>query len=534
MSLSSRVTLPIVAALSLIFMVACGNGSSSITPPPTGAFSNSNLNGTYVFSTQGTDSSGAPITVAGQFTACGCSGGTISAGTFSYFDPAIGNATSAQSVSSGSYGVTADGRGQATLANSSALGTITLDFVLNSTSGGTITFYNSTGTGSGTLELQSSGITQASVVGSFGYSVGGEQASGNYVYSSAGAFTLSSTGQFASAGVYDLTTLSSSGFSSIAGVGLTTASSVTVGTPGSATIADANGNTYTFDVYPVSNGDLKLIEMDNTNAAVGEAFTQGTSLPSGTLAFTMSGYDSSGDPLATGGLLPVSSGSVSGGLQDFNDNGTANTNSGAVGGGFGTLSNGRAVLQLTSFYNGASTGNNTYTFAAYPTANGTLLVEIDGAGITAGSALGQSNTSFAASQGYGANVSGINISGESDDSIYEEDDIAEFSSTSSSFSGLVDVNDEGTTYHAQTFDGNYSSLSSGRYTFAANASGNFNGVSGVVYTVDGQTLLFLEGDTFQVGTGIMQVQNASGTAVATRFVPVTHRVAFKNALKRKK
>ena len=53
----------LVALSTLLFLAACGgNGTSIATPvaPPSGAFSNSNLNGTYVFSIAGTDANGRP------------------------------------------------------------------------------------------------------------------------------------------------------------------------------------------------------------------------------------------------------------------------------------------------------------------------------------------------------------------------------------------------------------------------------------------------------------------------------------------
>jgi hypothetical protein len=540
MSLSNRVVLPIIAVFALALLVACGSSSNKVTPPPTGGFTYSNLSGTYVFSTQGTDSTGAPITIMGAFTACGCSGETISGGTFSFFDPAVGGG-SAQAISSGSYKITADGRGQVALPNGTALGSITLDFVLNSTAGGAVSEYDSQGTGSGMIEQQSS-VTQAQIAGSYSYFLGGENSTVTFATASAGAFTLSATGAVTT-GVYDLTDYTFGPpptVGDLPDVALSTSSSVTVGTgtaPGAATIIDVNDNTYTFDVYAVSASDLKFIETDGNFVASGDAFPQSTSLPSGTLAFTMAGLDPSVLPLALGGLLPVSSGTISSGTEDYNDGGGSSGTNSSVGGTFSALSGGRATLQLTSFYNGSATGNGTYTFAAYPTTSGLLLLEIDGGGITSGMALVQSNTTFASGQGYGVLLSATNISGGPGAS-YEEDDIAEFTSTASGFTGLVDVNDEGTTHFGETFDGSYSSATSGtgRYNFSANSSHGFNGFSGWVYTVDGSTLLFLESDSLQIGTGVFQVQSATGSAssAAAHTMMAFHRLAAKRAAKQEK
>jgi hypothetical protein len=543
MSFCNRVVLPIFAAVSLAFLVACSSSSHSITPPPTGAFSNSNLNGTYVFSTQGVDATnGTPLTIVGAFTACGCTGGTISGGNFTWSDPGFSptfGPGASQTINSGTYSVGQDGRGTATLETSvsSPFNTIELDFVLSTNSGGTVTLFEPFGTGSGTLEAQTP-VAQSDIAQGYAYLVSGENADGTIT--SAGAFTLGASGTFTGQGSYDVTTYN---FTTLAVGGLANAtlsadSTVTVGSgtvPGSASITDTSNNTYLFDVYAVSASDLKFVEIDGNIFGAGDAFPQATALPSGTLAYTMNGLDPSGAPLSMGGLLPFSSGAITAGIQDYNDGGTQIASNTSVGGGFNNpLSGGRATLQLTSFFDGSSVGNGTYGFAAYPTTNGTLLLEIDGSGITSGSALTQTNTSMAATQGYGMNVSATNLTGSSP---FEEDDIAEFVTSTSSFTGSIDINDEGTTTSPSSpplFAGDYSSISTGRYTLAANSTSNFNGMSGVVYTVDGQTLLFVEGDTFQVGTGVLQVQNASGSdaQAATRHVAVFPRILpAKNAAK---
>lgn len=550
MSSFNRVVLSIVSALSLAFLVACGSSSSHVTPPPTGGFTYSNLSGTYVFSTLGVDStSGETMTIVGAFTACGCSQETISGGTFDYLDLSASTPLATQqSIGSGSYTITADGRGQVTLVNSTVLGNIVLDFVLNSTGGGFVSEFNSFGTGSGTLELQS-----ATTLGSaYAFSVSGENvASGPSAYAMVGAFTLNSSGNLTNTS-YDQATenLSTGSIGGVENSSYSASSSLAVGTgttPGQATFSDTStGATYTFDVYAVSANDLKLFETDGIYSATGDAFPQSTSLPSGTLAFTMNGIDPSGYPLSTGGLLTFSGTTISSGIEDFNDGnidvnvsgGAAGSNSSVAGSFNNAITDGRASLQLTNYFNGSVNVNGTpvtttYTFAAYPTANGTLLLEIDGSGISAGNALTQTNTSLAASQGYAMDVSATNMSSSS--GFFEEDDIAEFSSTSSGFSGNVDVNDEGTTYFKQGFNGTYTSLTTGRYSLSANSVSNFQGMNGAVYTVDGNVLLFLDGDDFRVGTGMLEVQDASASnAQAARHVSVFRGLlAARNAAKRK-
>jgi hypothetical protein len=503
MSFRNRLVLPVI--LSALAVLAGCSSSSKAVPPPSGAFSNTNLNGTYVFSTSGTDQAGASIFISGAFTACGCSAGTISGGTLSFGDGTIG-AVSNQPITAGVYKVSVDGRGQAKLQNGSALGPVTLDFVLSSNTGGSVTEYDTNGTGSGTLELQTT-VAQTDLAGNYAFSLTGASATG--LLASAGALSLDASGN-ATAGVQDVASLNTTtGVSSSQTFTISTSSTVLVGTgtsPGQVQIIQSGGNTFTFDLYPISAGHLKFVETDGLVLSIGDAFTQQSSLPSGTLAFTMAGVDTSLFPLGTGGLLPVSGGAISAGTEDYDDGGNVNTAT-TVSGGFTALSGGRSLLTLSSFENGATNGvPGTYTFAAYPSTGGTLLVEVDSAGITAGVAMAQSSTSFAASKGYGLDLSAINFGGTS---FFQEDDIAEFTSTSSALNGLLDTNDQGTLTTGQTFNASYASLSTGRYSLS---SSFFNGA---FYTVDGSTVLFLEGDSNQLGVGSMQLQSGTASAAAS-------------------
>lgn len=509
MSLRSRIILPVILTAFGI-LAGCGGSSKPIpTPPPSGGFTASNLNGTYIFSTSGTDTNGTPIMIVGAFTACGCTGGTISGGAISFDDGSTG-VVSNQPITGGTYSVTQDGRGQARLLNSSSLGTITLDFVLESSSGGSVTEFDGNGSGSGSLELQST-VAQSDINGqSYAFLFPGIGANG-LLFSTAGAFTLDSTGAV-STGVQDVVNLNQNAttgmefFTAQQALAIATSSTVAVGsgaTPGTAQISDVGGSVLTFDVYAISPAHLKFVETDGLQLTSGDVLAQQTSLPTGTLAFTMSGVDTSLLPFSAGGLLPMSSSTINAGTEDFNDGGITGTSS-TVGGSFSTLSGGRSVLSLSSFENGATNAVlGSYTFAAYPSTGGTILLEVDSAGISGGIALAQSSTSFAGSQGYGVNLSGVNLA---NTGFFEEDDIAEFTTTSSGFSGLIDFNDQGATAFDKSFSGNYQSLSTGRYSLTSNDfNGNF-------YTVDGSTILFLEMDSNQVGTGVFQVQSTPAAA----------------------
>ena len=517
-----RKTIASISSLLLLgFLAGCGSSSNSAVAPPSGGFTNSNLSGTYVFSTAGSDAStGEPLMIMGAFTANGS--GSISAGNVDVAAPGLGGFAS-QAIGGGSgYSITADGRGQVHLSNT-ALGTVTLDFVLQSSSHGLVTEFDANGTGSGTIDLQNS----PAVGTSYAFELSGVDAS-IAPFAVAGAFTAGAGGveDFNDAFAYTAATL--------------TSSTVTLGTstaPGTAQLVSTAG-TFNYDVYAIDPTHFKLIENDSAEFVAGDVFqqtaAQQTTLPSGTLAFTMAGLDSGENPLALGGLLPTDTGgNITGGLEDYNDAGANVGQATAVAGGFSALSSGgRSQLTLTSFENGGGALLGTSIFAAYPSSGGTLLLEIDGAGATSGVAFVQSSTTLGASQGYGVNLTAVNVGGGSG-AFFEEDDIAEFTTTSSGFSGLIDQNDQGTTHSDRTLDGNYT-VGTGRGTasFLQGTSSSAQAYFNVIfYPVDGTNFLMIESDTTQVGTGTFELQSTPGgssTSIArplfTRPRPMGHLV----------
>jgi hypothetical protein len=521
-----RAIASLIAFSCFLFLAGCGSSSPKVVAPPSGGFSASSLNGTYVFSSSGVDVNGGYLTIVGDFTANGS--GTISGGALDIAGSNAGVASNQPIASGGSsYSVTSDGRGQVKLNGGSALGLLVFDFVLTSTTHGLITEYDGNGSGSGTMDLQTT-ISQSQLAGSYTFGVAGTGTSASFA--TIGAVTLDASGNVTT-GLEDI----NNGGGASTAVPITTSSNILLGTgtaPGTAVISTSS-SAYSFDVYPIDSTHLKLIETDGLIFTSGDVFTQGTSIPAGTLVYTFAGFDVNGYPVSGGGFLPTdSSGNVTAGLEDFNDNGSVNSSS-SVSGAFSALTGGRSQVTLANLENGAT--NNvlgTYTFAAYPFAfsggSGIELLEIDNAGITSGTAYLQSGTAFAASQGYGLNLSAINTSNvASGGSLFEEDDIAEFTSTSGGFSGIVDINDEGTTTFDKALSGNYAAAGTGEYSVTSNYFG-FN-----LYVVNGSTALVLETDSNQVGTGIVGLQTAPAVpgAIAGPAIPPMLRPAAAHSLK---
>ena len=526
----------LLALSALLFLAACGGSSpNTSTPPPSGAFSDSSLSGTYVFSFSGTDAAnGTFFAMAGTFAANGS--GRITSGSVDIVDPVYGVLQS-QSVGSGSnYKITSDGRGSGSLVTSSAAGTIGIDFVLASSSHGLITRFDPNGTGSGTIDLQSSSVTQSGL-GSYALSLSGVDGSGN-PFSSVGDFTLSSAGTITT-GLEDFNDdRNSTGLT-----GLSLSGSVLLGTAGASGAATltATGSPYgtKFDFWAIDVTHLKLIETDGLQITVGDAFTQQTTISAGQIVYTMAGFDSTNSLVSEGGFMTYDGSSViSNGLEDINDSGSV-AQSVTVSGtltavGTGT---GRFQLVLGGFYNGVNGGTGSYTFAAYPSSSGILLLETDGQGVSGGSAFLQSATTFAAGQGYGLNLTGANGGG-------EVDDIAEFVANTGGTlnNGNIDENDQGSLAFDQKLG------SGGTYSFDSGGTGRgvisypatnttFTGALNLAfYVANSSSVLFIDGDSGQVGVGEFQTQASSASAAiahtASHFASL--RAASQRASKKRK
>jgi hypothetical protein len=519
---AGRLLMALAAVTSILVISGCGGSSSSTPPPNQSGFSNSSLSGTYVFSSQGADVNGYPVAIAGSLVANGSGGSnSITGGTIDIVDPDpdfTPLSPVAQSVSGGSYNVNTDGRGQASL--TSSYGTYVFDFVLSSTSHGLISEYDTNGTGSGTIDLQTAITSLSQLAGSYAFSLGGSDASGN-PFAIAGAFTLGSSGNI-TAGTEDF-----NDNLIVENESLNTAGVATLGSGTGPGTIPLSSSTFpiTFDYYPIDSTHIKLIETDYTYGFIGgDAFTQtgASSIPTTAMAFTVSGGITV--PIAAGGTLTVSGTSVSG-TEDTNAGGTVVTGTtftgvastpGSVGG--------RVVVSSLNGFNPAT------KFVLYPSTGGNLLLEIDGANLTVGAAFAQTaGAAIAASQNYGLNLTATNTSNGAG-AFFEEDDIAQFLTSSSGFSGIVDINDEGTTTFDQPLTGTYPSATSVTTSIGSNEFVSFN-----FYPVSNSQFLLLETDNDQIGIGSFELQSAPSSAAAShRAISMVRPAARVHMVKRRK
>jgi hypothetical protein len=516
MSLRNRLVLPIIlATFAVLAGCSSNNGVTNPVAPPSGTFSNSNLNGTYVFSVSGIDAvNSAPYAVVGTFTANGSGG--ITGGTldmndaeFASVSPAIAPLANASISGNSSYHVGVDGRGQATLNVSTPFGSkILLDFVLEDASHGLVTEFdgNVTGTGSGTLDLQSAGTTPT---GSYAFIFSG--AIGTSSSAAVGNFTLGSGGTITS-GIEDF---NEGGIAN--NINQTLSGQVVLGpsaTP--STRINTTNISGTYDVFAINAAHLKFIEMDANGTLSGDALSQSTpTIPTGTMAFTLQGGTST--PIAAGGFM-VTNGAgniTTASTEDVNNGGNVAATA-SFSAQYSSAGAGRFILNNFSNFVGGT------EYAAYPSSGGLLLLEIDGSGFMAGIAYPQtSGATFAASQGYGLNLSGTNGA---TGTIVEVDDIAEFAAKSSgnTVTGVIDENSDpgALESYAAALSGTFGAPdSNGRGQIAANAGNSTNstlngGFNLTFYTVDGTTFPFIETDGSQVSAGVFVAQNPAAAASA--------------------
>jgi len=504
------------AFLLLLSMSACGNSQSSSSPPPPATDpADALLSGTYVFGVSGCINS---IVLGGQFTADGQ--GNITAGSLTSNSIVTGVATSGATLT-GSYTMTSDGRGQASLTPTPAIfalnsAIITLNFVLISKTHGYVVEFDNNGCGSGTLDLQTT-VSQSNLAGSYVVSLVGEYMKNANSLVIAGAFTLDASGNI-TAGIQD-------------GVGtppfiITTylaqplSGSLLVGSgnsPGKAGFQTTFLGTapLPFDVYPIDSTHLMLIGTDLV--FIGQTFRQGTALPSGSQVFTLTGEDASGGGgKEVGGLMTFDgNGNVTAGLEDLNDSGNIHLSMPFAGSYSALDSNGRATMTLTDFSpHLQSIGSNATTqFVMYPSTGGLVILEIDGIADLMGPAFVQTNPSLPTGQPFGMSLFGWNDSGDFSDT-------AQFTTGSSGtgFSGLIDSNTFGrsdgpwTQTSGQTLTGTYSFDSgTGRGSISSNSSPDLE-----FYLIDDTSAVFIGISGEQQAQGSFTAQTLSGTK-SSRF-----------------
>jgi hypothetical protein len=486
MPANRRLLFFVTTIVALITIAGCGGGSSLSFPTPAGGFTNSSLSGPFAFSYQGVDANGF-LAVAGSFNADGA--GNLTGGVE---DLNSGAGIAANAGFTGTYTVRADGRGSATI-TSAAAGNSSLDFVLVAGGHALVTRFDTSATGSGTIDQQTtSAFSNAALAGTYAFNLAGIDLSGNSL-GVAGNFTANAAG-IITAGVDD----SNDNTSVVTADPLT--GSIPVGSSGRGTATfNTSLGSLVFAFYVVDATHLKLAETDVNFVLGGDAFNQTGAFSAATLtgpfAFTVAGADIlTGGPFAAGGVLTADgAGNITSGTEDLNDGGTIATAT-ALTGTYTLAANGRGTLQISS-------SSGIFNFAIYPTSGGVLVLETDPRFLTSGTALQQQTTAFSGatfSGTYGMNFTGATTSG-------EIDSIAEFTANgTSSLTGIIDLNNTGALTFGQPVSGNYNVTSNGRAVGTLQTPLGTQNI--VYYLVNGNRVLFVELDTTLVAAGDIRHQ----------------------------
>ncbi|MGB9199084.1 MAG: hypothetical protein WCB53_19335, partial [Terriglobales bacterium] len=280
--------------------------------------------------------------------------------------------------------------------------------------------------------------------------------------------------------------------------------------PGTVSLSASGFGTLSFDFYPIDTTHFKVVETDNFAYLGGDVFTQtGASIPSGTVAFTMSGGASGTSGVGNGGVMTSDgSGNFPSGLEDSN-NGVLQTQvpfsgTAASGGSVG----GRVLVNLTGFSPASQ-------WVIYPSSGGLLMLESDSLNTTVGAAYAQTTgATLSTTQGYGLNLSAFNTTNG-----YLENDIAEFATVNSAYTGVMDISDDngaGISLQSVPFAVSFTGPDSNGEGSATTTASGSSYVGFNFYMVDDSTVLLLETDTDQIGTGVFGLQTSSQSSVMSR------------------
>ncbi len=465
------------------------------------AYSDASLRGPFAFFYVGDDVTGFRA-VAGRFVADGA--GNIQAG-LEDVDSFGSPVESAVQIQGGTYVVGPDGRTSAIINTSH--GREQWQFVLTSTSHALLIRFDSNTTGYGTIDQQNlNDLTNPSVI------------SGNYVFRAeggdtsfkplaiAGRFTADGSGTIpASATILDENDNGTVKTADTSLSGSYSFDTVNSGTGrGTLTLTSASTGQLQFVFYVIDNTHLYIVETDTAAYLAGEVDSGSTGssfnvgeLSASNYAFTAGGNSSAGSYAAGGVFAADGNGNITSGTLDSNNAGTLAANTSFSSSTYTVdPTTGRVDLKLGSL-----------EFAAYPTASNTvLLVELDSTAVSSGRAYLQSAASLTVPGNFGLTLRGQGVF-YNNPALYQSDVEGEGLFSSSTITGMVDINNYGTSPISGDSLGTTSSTiaapaSNGRGTATLAATNPPGTYSLVYYVIDPNTAIFVGQDTTRVVTGI--------------------------------
>ena len=366
-----------------------------------------------------------------------------------------------------------------------------------------MTEFDQSATSSGTIDLQDpTAFSPAAITGNYVFNLAGVDPNGAPL-AIGGVYT--STGN-ALSGVLDANdNLSGNSFANLV---LSGTSSAIDGTGrGTLTLTTSAIGTLNYAFYVVNKNALKFIELDAALLTSGETFslapgTISNATLNGSFPFTLAGASTVG-AFTVGGIFTADgNGNITGGTEDFNNNGSFNAGSSSpsqiAGVTYSMASNGRGTAKI-------QTSKLTLNLAIYPASNGTIqMIELDTNALSSGAALTQatgttfSNSTF--SGAYAINYAGATLNGEQDATGQMK------SNGSGTVSGLLDLNNTGVLQGAVPLSGTNATVASNGRGTATVQIGSVGTVNFVFYFASGTNAVFINSDKAPILVGAIQKQ----------------------------
>ncbi len=493
-------------ALLLTVLAGCGGSSSSVSPvtppaPNNAGYSNASLKGTYVINLQGVGAWNYVFAVAGVFTADG--NGNITSGQEDVNDSAVGFLQQDQ-LTTGTYSIGVDGRGQATLIFLSGH-VANLQFVLVSTGKARVIELSGVELSSGVFELQDSTALAALAGPAYVLRMDG-YASNGVPISRVGSLTASgATGSAASVVLdenYNVTftpTIAASSTFTLTGTsGRGTLQFVT-------TQGGERGSGTTLDLvfYIVNSTRIEFLSINQAEQVSGYADAQSatftTASVSNPYAYAIAGSTVNGNNFITEtGSFTLNSGNVTSGLEDFVDGGRYSA-SVAFAGNYSSpaANNGRFTGAFTTssrtfnFVLWFSSTQNAVLMATSEILNGNTLPLVESGLVTLQPAV---PTAASVSGNYALHLAGVtgNVS-----TVLDGQLLADGVGT---FTGLEDFNQGGNVTVGASAGGSYS-VASGR------GSGTIGGIPIVFYPASSSTIYVMSTDGNRMLGGSLEAQH---------------------------
>ncbi|MGA2531722.1 MAG: hypothetical protein ABSG19_01660 [Candidatus Aminicenantales bacterium] len=469
--------------------------------------SNSMLNGRYVFSVGGVDTSGS-YTASGTIIADGS--GNITGGEQDYADESI---QAGPDAVTGSYSIGPDGRGSITLDVSNASlphnGVETFSIAVTSTTHALIIQFDGTATSSGTLDFQAaSAVDPSAISGAFAFTAQGIDIGNQVPLSYGGVLLMSASSGSIVSGTFFENDGGSTFTSSLAG-SLTAPDAF-----GRGTLAFSLGVHFAY--YAVQGQVLRLVGKDLPSVmtggsmygqgAAGAGATFSNASLSGNHVLCEAGGSLFGPLVLAGQFLADGAGSLTTGVADTNDAGTTNFSSIAGQAVYSIAGDGTGTLTLPTTVDSQESVSSLLIFAVDPAINlydpnsasgggGALVMDYDSNAVATGLIVPQASAPFEGN--YAVNLQFVGSGG-------ENDWVGQSVASSGALTGTVDINDFGATSAGVSLTGTFSAdaVNVGRWTGSFTVNTTNHHIS--YYQVSETLFVIIDTDSADIGVGIME------------------------------